>query len=125
MADRLEDMPKQLFKKQFLNLLKKQKAGIPLRGGGLKINRWGPLIWHLRKQGKSAYHHVHQLQHEDKTIYSILGATGILDQWQISGGGWRRQSPPNNFRLSKCDGRFISSSSQEAIKNSIQVSVLV
>ena len=32
--------------------------------------------------------------------------------------------PPNKFSFAKCDARFISSSSQEAIKNNVQVSEL-
>ena len=36
----------------------------------------------------------------------------------------RGSPPPNNFRLAKCDARFISSSSHEAIKNNVKVSVL-
>ena len=34
------------------------------------------------------------------------------------------RSPPNNFRLSKCDARFVSSGSQAAIKNNVEVSIL-
>ena len=45
----------------------------------------------------------------------------LLFMWRQQ---WRLPPPPNNFRLAKCDTRFRSSSSQEAIKNSVQVSVL-
>ena len=38
--------------------------------------------------------------------------------------GRGRKSPPNNFRLTKFDARFMSSCSQEAIKGKVQVSVL-
>ena len=31
---------------------------------------------------------------------------------------------PNNFRIAKCDSVFISSSSQEAIKNKVQASIV-
>ena len=58
----------------------------------------------------------------------------VLESWlsiipTISGGhlsrGVRGAVVPNNFRLAKCDTQFITSRSQEAIKNNVQVSVLV
>ena len=57
-----------------------------------------------------------------KTLHFMIC---IIDVYSSSGHpGARRWSPPNNFRPAKCDARFMSSSSQEAIKNNQQVSVL-
>ena len=56
-------------------------------------------------------------------LYCIRCSTeSVADIW---GRGNREQSSSNNFRLAKCNTQFFSSSSQEAVKNQVQVSALV
>ena len=59
-------------------------------------------------------------QHIALIVACNVGSSGG-HPWGWGKGGW---SPPNNFRLAKCDAQFISSSSRKAIRNNVQGSIL-
>ena len=64
----------------------------------------------------------HLLNAKELPLEQLYGGIYFGFSGDIRGArGW---SPPNNFGLPKCDTLFISSSSQEAIKNKVQAGIV-